>query len=117
MRHGGENTQGERFTQVVNRSARGPRANNVGGNTNKGAGAKINGANQNRRDERRTVDKHNSTTAQPDPMKTSFGYIGADTVTRQRQGQAQRARSGGANAGNSGNRNANRNGGNRGGNR
>lgn len=24
---------------------------------------------------------------QPDPMKTSFGYIGADTFTRQRQGQ------------------------------
>jgi hypothetical protein len=27
--------------------------------------------------------------AQPDPMKTSFGYIGADTFTRQRQGQGQ----------------------------
>lgn len=26
---------------------------------------------------------------QPDPMKTSFGYIGADTFTRQRQGQGQ----------------------------
>ncbi|HXD41291.1 MAG TPA: pseudouridine synthase [Ramlibacter sp.] len=25
--------------------------------------------------------------AQPDPMKTSFGYIGADSFTRQRQGQ------------------------------
>jgi 23S rRNA pseudouridine2605 synthase len=25
---------------------------------------------------------------QPDPMKTSFGYIGADTFTRQREGQA-----------------------------
>ena len=117
MRPGVANTQGERFTQAVNRSGRGPRANSIGGNTNKGAGANINGANQNRRDERSTVDKHNSTAAQPDPMKTSFGYIGADTVTRQRQGQAQRARSGGANAGNSGNRNANRNGGNRGGNR
>ncbi|GAB3473099.1 pseudouridine synthase [Polaromonas eurypsychrophila] len=32
--------------------------------------------------------------AQPDPMKTSFGYIGAETFTRQRQAQGQR-RSGG----------------------
>lgn len=28
--------------------------------------------------------------AQPDPMKTSFGYIGAETFTRQRQQQGQR---------------------------
>ena len=27
--------------------------------------------------------------SQPDPMKTSFGYIGADSFTRQRQGQGQ----------------------------
>jgi 23S rRNA pseudouridine2605 synthase len=44
-------------------------------------------------------------------MKTSFGYIGADTFTRQRQGRAQRPRVGG------GNRSGNRNSGNRGGNR
>ncbi len=31
---------------------------------------------------------------QPDPMKTSFGYIGADTFTRQREGQGK-GRSGG----------------------
>ncbi|NMM07043.1 pseudouridine synthase [Polaromonas sp.] len=42
--------------------------------------------------------------AQPDPMKTSFGYIGAETFTRQRQGQGQgqgqgQRRSGGGNAG------------------
>jgi 23S rRNA pseudouridine2605 synthase len=37
---------------------------------------------------------------QPDPMKTSFGYIGADTFTRQRQDQGQRrSGSGGGNAG------------------
>jgi 23S rRNA pseudouridine2605 synthase len=28
--------------------------------------------------------------SQPDPMKTSLGYIGADSFTRQRQGQGQR---------------------------
>jgi 23S rRNA pseudouridine2605 synthase len=31
---------------------------------------------------------------QPDPMKTSFGYIGADSLTKQRQEQTQRPRSG-----------------------
>ncbi|QDL54736.1 pseudouridine synthase [Rhodoferax aquaticus] len=30
--------------------------------------------------------------SQPDPMKTSFGYIGADSFTRQRQDVAQRGR-------------------------
>ena len=28
--------------------------------------------------------------AQPDPMKTAFGYIGADSFTRQRQDAGQR---------------------------
>lgn len=32
---------------------------------------------------------------QPDPMKTSFGYIGADSFTRQRQGQQRRGGGGG----------------------
>lgn len=36
--------------------------------------------------------------AQPDPMKTAFGYIGADSFTRQRQEQGQR-RAGGPGAG------------------
>lgn len=36
--------------------------------------------------------------AQPDPMKTSFGYIGAETFTRQRQAQGQR-RGGGSGSG------------------
>ena len=33
---------------------------------------------------------------QPDPMKTSFGYIGADTFTRQRQEQGQRRQGSGS---------------------
>jgi 23S rRNA pseudouridine2605 synthase len=37
--------------------------------------------------------------AQPDPMKTSFGYIGADSFTRQRQGQGQGQRRGGGASG------------------
>lgn len=68
--------------------------------------------------------------AQPDPMKTSFGYIGADTFTKQRQDQGQRRSGGGGNGGNTtfggnvggprrggGNTGGNRSGGNRGGNR
>ena len=37
--------------------------------------------------------------AQPDPMKTSFGYIGAETFTRQRQAQGQGQRRGGGGGG------------------
>jgi len=42
--------------------------------------------------------------SQPDPMKTSFGYIGAETFTRQRQaqGQGQRRSGGGGGGGNYG---------------
>jgi len=32
--------------------------------------------------------------AQPDPMKTAFGYIGVDSFTRQRQDAGQRPRGG-----------------------
>lgn len=39
--------------------------------------------------------------SQPDPMKTSFGYIGAETFTRQRQAQGQR-RGGNPNGGGAG---------------
>ena len=40
--------------------------------------------------------------AQPDPMKTAFGYIGADSFMRQRQGQAQRRPGGGGSGGSGG---------------
>ncbi len=57
--------------------------------------------------------------AQPDPMKTSFGYIGAETFTRQRQGQGQGQRrgGGGGNAGGGGGAGQRRGGGGGGGNR
>ena len=96
---------------------RGQRANNFGGGTNPGLGVNFSGRNQNRRDERNPGADRNSGAAQPDPMKTSFGYIGADTFTRQRQSQAQRPRGGSGNSGGGGNRSGNRSGGNRGGNR
>ena len=53
------------------------------------------------RDERRTRTGSTAVGNQPDPMKTSFGYIGADTFTRQRQEQGQR-RQGSGNTGPSG---------------
>ena len=42
----------------------------------------------------RTGNTGNAGNSQPDPMKTSFGYIGADTFTRQRQDQGQQRRGG-----------------------
>jgi 23S rRNA pseudouridine2605 synthase len=51
-----------------------------------------------RRDERGPRSDKSTGGAQPDPMKTSFGYIGADTLTRQRQDQGQR-RGGGSSGG------------------
>ncbi len=97
-----------------------------GGNT----GVTARGRGPKRRDDRGDRNDKSGGPAQPDPMKTSFGYIGADTFTRQRQGQGQgqgqgQRRSGnpGAPGGqrrggssNNGGGNGNR-GGNRGGNR
>ncbi|MHB1248034.1 MAG: pseudouridine synthase [Polaromonas sp.] len=81
-----------------------------------------------RRDERGDRDRSDIINggAQPDPMKTSFGYLGADALTRQRQDQGPRRSGGGGTAGlggggqrrGGGNRGGgNRGGGNRGGNR
>ncbi|MDP3356703.1 MAG: pseudouridine synthase [Polaromonas sp.] len=64
-----------------------------------------NGAGQGpqRRDDRGDRGDKGPGGAQPDPMKTSFGYIGADTFTRQRQGPGQgQRRGGGAGAGGGG---------------
>ena len=59
------------------------------------AGGGFAGRGQKRRDDRGDRNDKSSGSAQPDPMKTSFGYIGADTFTRQRQVQGQK----GANTG------------------
>lgn len=67
---------------------------NFGGNAGQG---------QKRRDDRGERGDKNAGGAQPDPMKTSFGYIGAETFTRQRQGPGQgQRRSGGSNGGGGG---------------
>lgn len=73
---------------------------------------------QKRRDDRSPRGDRPTGGAQPDPMKTSFGYIGSDTLTRQRQEQGPRRSGGGGNTG--GQRrggNSGGGGGNRGGNR
>lgn len=84
---------------------------------------------QKRRDDRGTRNDKAGGAAQPDPMKTSFGYIGADTFTRQRQvqGQGGQRRGGGSGGpaggsgqrrgGNGGSGGGNGRGGNRGGGR
>ena len=121
--HGAEAPQRGNNTNRTGRNsssgnARGQRGGNFGPRTNStSAGTRgVNPANgnQNRRDDRNAGAQRTAGSAQPDPMKTSFGYIGADTFTRQRQGQGQRRGSGG-NTG--GGRSGNGGNGNRGGNR
>ncbi len=73
------------------------------------------GRDQSRRGGGRDPDDRPPSNAQPDPMKTSFGYIGADTFTRRRQGQNQASRRGGGGNGAANSRGGrnNRSGGNR----
>jgi 23S rRNA pseudouridine2605 synthase len=54
-----------------------------GGNSGNGGGQ----GQQRRKDRGDRGDRQGGGSAQPDPMKTSLGYIGADSFTRQRQGQ------------------------------
>lgn len=54
------------------------------------------------RPERGERSDRSAAASQPDPMKTAFGYIGADSFTRQRQDQGQRRKSGGGGGGNNG---------------
>ncbi len=72
------------------------------GGGNAGAG----GRNRNRppRDDSGERADRQAAESQPDPMKTAFGYIGADSFTKQRQGQGpgQRRGGGGGGRGNSG---------------
>lgn len=61
-----------------------PRQAAPGGNPGNGAGQQ-----GQRRKDRGDRPERQAGSAQPDPMKTAFGYIGADSFTRQRQGQGQ----------------------------
>ncbi|MBP6404416.1 MAG: rRNA pseudouridine synthase [Proteobacteria bacterium] len=77
----------------------GPRPSGPGNQAVPGAGQNL-GQGQRRKD--RADRSGNGQGAQPDPMKTAFGYIGADSFTRQRQGTGQGSRRGGG-AGGAGN--------------
>ncbi len=57
------------------------------------------GQGQQRRGDRQPRSDGPPAGSQPDPMKTSFGYIGAETFTRQRQAQGQRRPGGGPGGG------------------
>jgi 23S rRNA pseudouridine2605 synthase len=74
---------------------RGTGGNNRGGGQGQGGGGN-----------RQGEDRQPSGANQPDPMKTSLGYIGADSFSRQRkeqrQGQGQGRRSGGGGSGGGG---------------
>jgi 23S rRNA pseudouridine2605 synthase len=69
---------------------------NFGGNSGQGQRRRDDGGGRGDRAEKGTGG------AQPDPMKTSFGYIGAETFTRQRQAQGQRRGGGNGPAGGGG---------------
>jgi 23S rRNA pseudouridine2605 synthase len=93
-----------------NRRRGGPRGNNNGqrnapaNKAGSGGQGNASGAGQGRKDRADRGDRQ-AEAAQPDPMKTAFGYIGADSFTRQRQGQGQgqgQRRSGGGGGGGGG---------------
>jgi len=52
------------------------------------------GSGQGRKNRDLPVDRQAGGAGQPDPMKTAFGYIGADSFTRQRQDQGPQRRGG-----------------------
>ena len=103
------------------RGPRGPGPGGPRGGQRQGPGGGA-GQGQQRRGDRKPRPDGPPAGAQPDPMKTSFGYIGAETFTRQRQAQGQRRSGGGSGGGGprrggSGNRGGGAGGGGRGGNR
>jgi 23S rRNA pseudouridine2605 synthase len=110
---GGVRAPGERSEHAQREGApgkgpgnRGPRNNRSRsggprGNTDTGPGRNAqgpNGAGRSGRPER--GGDRPTGNAQPDPMKTSLGYIGADSLHRQRQERGQRPGGSGGNAGN-----------------
>jgi 23S rRNA pseudouridine2605 synthase len=83
----------------------GPRAN---GNMPRSPDSSQNGrANQGQGQGRKDGANRQGADSQPDPMKTAFGYIGADSFMRQRQGQR---RDGGGGSGSGGSRRGGRGG-------
>ncbi len=83
------------------------------GGGNAAAGGRNRNRNQLQHDDSGERADRKAAESQPDPMKTAFGYIGADSFTKQRQGQGQGQRRGpgrgnGGSSGNSGGGGGNR---------
>lgn len=94
MRRGGPRGDGSRRDQPPGAGANGPRGQKPrrdGGGGGQGGRGGNGGGNGN------NADRARGGSAQPDPMKTSVGYIGTDSLSRHRQ--AQRAPGGGSGGG------------------
>ena len=65
----------------------GPRSSGTGQRSAPANGGKLGGPSRNNRQD---APDRQASANQPDPMKTAFGYIGADSLTRQRQDQGSR---------------------------
>ncbi|MBA3056616.1 MAG: rRNA pseudouridine synthase [Gammaproteobacteria bacterium] len=78
-------------------SGSGQRNAPAGGSSRSGAGLSQ-GSGQSRNKQGQGTDRP-ATANQPDPMKTAFGYIGADSFTRQRQDTGQRGGGNGSGGG------------------
>ena len=100
-RDAGEQQPGSRGRRRGGRG-NGPRSAGSGQRGGSAGGAKDNGpgflAGPGRKNRSEPGDRPGNA-AQPDPMKTAFGYIGADSFTRQRQDQGQRGGGGGSGGG------------------
>jgi len=102
-REGAEQGPGSRNRR---RGARGNGARNTGngqrnptaGGTPKSGAGFSQGSGQSRKKQGQTGDRQ-AGASQPDPMKTAFGYIGADSFTRQRQDLGQRGGGNGSGGG------------------
>ncbi len=105
---GGERAQGDGGGPSRNRR-RGNRSGGPRPDGGRNAG-QPNGKSQGQQ-QRRAKDRSGGGAAQPDPMKTSFGYIGADSFMRQRQGGQGQGGRGPGGAGGSGGGGAQRRGG------
>ena len=75
--------------------SRGPAAPGTRSTANRAGTSNVRNANANANAKASPTGRRSAASPQPDPMKTSVGYIGADSLTRQRQ-SAKRSSGGGA---------------------
>ena len=85
-RAGADQDQGQKNRRRSVRGS-GPRSSGTGQRSAPANGGKLGGPSRNNRQD---VPDRQASANQPDPMKTAFGYIGADSFTRQRQDQSSR---------------------------